>query len=211
LQCTTNDAQIARATREAEAAAFRAGMVQHIKFETAQAQPQFVPPVPDPQRNSAQWLQQVTLGGYEYSTGSVTILGGSATDIARSYAVRTVPRGELSQALQVNGRVIGPDGLDVNAKFVGNAVEIRLTNKAKPSDSGLKAVVGFVLEAPSGGVYQLARFETKKGRAAWVIDGKATTYVAGRRQFAAAISEVGHYAVVLVSAPATKTELLKGP
>ena len=89
--------------------------------------------------------------------------------------------------------------------------KIKLTDKAKPSDFGIKAVVDYLLPAPSGGVYQLARFETKSGRAAWVIDGKATTYTAGRRQFAAAISEVGHYAVVLVSAPATKTELIKGP
>src|SRR4029077_16510586 len=211
LQCTTNDAQLARETREAEAAALQAGMVQHIKWESEQAQPQYMKPVPDPQRDSAQWLQQVTLAGHESSIGSVTIMGGSATDIARSYAVRSVPRGELSQALQVNGRVTGSEGRDVNAKFVGNAVEIKLTDKAKSSDSGIKAVVDYLLPAPSGGVYQLARFETKKGRAAWIVDGQATTYMAGRRQFAAAISQIGHYAVVLVSAPATKTELIKGP
>src|SRR4029077_20499569 len=37
LQCTTNDAQLARETREAEAAALQAGMVQHIKWESEQA------------------------------------------------------------------------------------------------------------------------------------------------------------------------------
>ena len=210
LTCISNAAELAAATKAAEAAANRNGEVQHIKLESEQAQPQYDKPMPDPQSNSAQWLQKAILSGYEQVIGGVTIMGGMADDIARSYAVRAIPTAELSRALQVNARVIGPGGEDVNAKFVGNAVEIKPVQYDRSlSASGDKAVIRFQLSAPLDGVYQLAHFEKTKDGAAWVIKD-AASYLAGRHQFAAGATELGHYAVVLVMTPAAYSRLIKG-